>query len=68
MQADAGGVGTPELTSPRLHLAPGRADFPHVRTGRVCLGPVRRPGCLAALRPFGWPGRAPAMRRRGTAR
>ena len=37
IQADAGGVGTPELTSPRLHLAPGRQMFPRERTGRVCL-------------------------------
>jgi hypothetical protein len=37
IQADAGGVGTPELTSPRLHLAPGRQIFPRERTGRVCL-------------------------------
>ncbi len=40
MQADVGGVGTPELTWPRLHPPPGRL-FP------ACAG---RPGVLVQRR------------------
>jgi hypothetical protein len=35
MQADGGGVGTPELTSLRLHRVPGRLTIPRLRAGRA---------------------------------
>ncbi len=56
MQADVGGVSTPELTSPRLHPPPGRL------ISRVC-GPAGRAGAA--------PGRAavaPAVPARDPAR
>src|SRR5580692_2732041 len=54
MKADAGGVGTPELTSPRLHLAPGRLTFRASGPAGFALPPdgrTRRPRrpCAGAL-------------------
>ena len=52
-QTDAGDVGTPELTSPRLHLPP----IPRVPAGQGRPGGIAPRDPAASLRAGGTPGR-----------